>query len=132
MASAILVCGLLFFMSAVAQDQGTSPQQQVPGFGSSQMDGGIQSSASQQQIGSSGFSSPNYDWLSPGGVSSVSYYNWGYPRSYYYPSNYYRYYYPYYNYGYWPGYSYYYNSYDPWWYSNVYGPYRSTYYWYSW
>ncbi len=28
--------------------------------------------------------------------------------------------------------SYYYNYFDPWWNANIYGPLRSTYYWYGW
>ena len=108
--------------------QSSASQQQVSDFGSPQGD-----FSSQQQV-PSGASSSNYDWLSPGGVSGVSYYNWGwgYPGYYngWYPNYYgYRYSYPY-SYWYYP--NYYYNSYDPWWAANVYGPYRTTYYWYSW
>jgi hypothetical protein len=129
---AILACGLLCIMGA-ADAQGTTPQQQVPGSGAWQQDSSIMSSSSGQQLASSA-ASPNYDWLSPGGVGSVRYYGW-YPSSYYsrYPSYRYWYYpsgwyYPRTTY-YWP--DYYYNSYDPWWTANIYGPGGYTYYWYS-
>jgi len=73
--------------------------------------------------------SPHHgDWLSPGGEFSVwhsgsHYSSWHYPSSWYYstPTYHYSWYTPVY-----------YNSYDPWWFSNVYGPYTTTYYYWGW
>jgi hypothetical protein len=67
------------------------------------------------------------DWLSPGGEISVHHSSWhsGYPySSWHYPSSWY-YSTPVY-------YNSWYNSFDPWWASNVYGPYRTTYYYWGW
>ena len=118
-AMAILACGLLCFIgTALAQISDQSGDY----LGSSY---GQQSTSNSYNPGS------NYDWLFPGGAYYVSYY-W-YPGPYYYstwyPTRYY-WYYPYYyyhSYGPW-----YYDNYDPWWAANVYGPYKTTYYWWSW
>lgn len=53
--------------------------------------------------GHSGYSS----WWQP----TTYHYSWSYPATYY---------------GYW------YNSFDPWWRANIYGPVRTTYYWWGW
>jgi hypothetical protein len=117
-AMAILACGLLCFIgTALAQISDQSGDY----LGSSY---GQQSTSNSYNPGS------NYDWLSPGVAYYANYY-W-YPGPYYYrawyPTGYY-WYYPYYysSYGPW-----YYYNYDPWWAANVYGPYRTTYYWWSW
>jgi len=135
----------LHIMQATSTGAGSAPQLQVPGMGASQQYDGIQSSQSQpydgvmsstseQQLASSAVGvGSNYDWLSPGGVSGVRYYGWGYPYTHYG-------YNPYGYYGYYPATTYryywdspgYYNDFDPWWVANVYGPFRTTYYWYSW
>jgi hypothetical protein len=100
-------------------------------------------SATSGQISSSSgtWRDPYYDWLSPGGVSTVRYYSWYYPSRYYYnwyptytyptyPTYYYDWYYPT-NYVYPPTW-YYNNYYDPWWSTNVYGSTGYTYYWWGW
>jgi hypothetical protein len=67
---------------------------------------------------------PHYDWPSPYGAANAYYSGWWHPITYHhaYPAvTYYNWYTPTY-----------YNAFDPWWAANVYGPVRTTYYWYSW
>ncbi len=80
-------------------------------------------------------SSVEGDWLSPGGVSSVSYYSWSQPvtyHSWWYPTHYtydWNYYPVAYSYPY--HYDYYYNSFDPWWNANFYTPVGHSYYFWA-
>lgn len=125
-------------------------QSQVPGYGASDEYGGygdgyggsyggsydgVQSSTSEQQVAGSMWGKKNHDWLSPGGVATVHYYDWYYPKKSHYSS-----WYPttYYTTRYYPKTYYYswyepvvYSSWDPWWATNVYGTYTTTYYWSS-
>lgn len=120
-AAMVLACGLLCFISTtMAQTSGQSGNYLASSYG---------------QVASGSYNPvSNYDWLSPGGAYYVNYYwypepyyygAWrlsyygGYPYYYYYPTYYYR------SYGPW------YYDFDPWWAANVYGPYRTTYYWWS-
>ena len=64
---------------------------------------------------------PHYDGHSSHGISSAHYSSWWHPTTYSWhsPVNYH-----------W--YTPYYNAFDPWWNANIYGPLRTTYYWYRW
>lgn len=138
--------------------QSSTSEQQMPGYGSSEAYGGydngyggsynggygdsyggsydgVQSSASEQQVAGGMWGKKNHDWLSPGGVATVHYNDWYYPKKtrYYswYPTTYYTtWYYPKtYHYSWYEPVVY--NSWDPWWATNVYGTYTTTYYWSS-
>lgn len=61
----------------------------------------------------------DHDWLSPGGAGPVHHTDrWGFHGTWYNPA-------PTYYYGW-------YNYFDPWWYSNFFGPYRAIYRWTYW
>ena len=58
---------------------------------------------------------PNHDGHSHHGIGDSHHSGWWQPVTYH-----------------WYTPSYYYNYFDPWWNANIYGPLRSTYYWYGW
>ena len=63
----------------------------------------------------------HHDGHSSHGIGSVHHSGWWHPSAYSWHSPVtYHWYTPYYN------------AFDPWWTANVYGPVRSTYYWYGW
>jgi len=62
---------------------------------------------------------PHHGWY--GSYGHFSYAGWWHPTVYHYTWSY-----PVIYYDYW------YNSFDPWWGANIYGPVRTTYYWWRW